>query len=161
MNEPQGCLYSILRLLGLVPPTAAEPPAEQFPYKAKEALLTRGEIAFFAVLLQAVSDQQLVLSMVRLADVLYIPKGTERWQSHFNRIQSKHLDFVLCDKATLRPLLAIELDDATHRQTKRRQRDDFLNQALASARLPLLRVPAAGSYAVESLREDIEGTLNS
>lgn len=63
------------------------------------ALLTPAERSFYGVLISAVGDSALVFSKVRVADVLKPQKGLDRsnWQRAFNRISSKHFDFVLCN----------------------------------------------------------------
>ena len=40
-------------------------------------------------------------------------KGQD-WRIAFRHINGKSVDYVLCDKATLQPVYAIELDDYTH-----------------------------------------------
>ena len=77
--------------------------------------------------------QLLVFTKIRLADLVYMPKGTANRQTHFNRIQSKHVDFVLCPRDKLSPVLVIELDDASHEEEARRDRDTFVDAALTAA----------------------------
>ena len=59
------------------------------------------------------------------------------------------------------PVALIELDDRTHQRRDRRDRDLFLNEALAAAGVPILRVPAAASYDLPRLREQLRGVLNA
>jgi len=131
-----------------------------FPkYGLRDSLLTRGEAPFYAALREAVGARFAIMTKVRLEDVLVVPqmeRGDEnarskRWSAR-NYVKSRHLDFLLCDPATLRPLLAIELDDASHQSEKARLGDDVKNKALQSAGLPLLRVRASGRYSVEEVR---------
>lgn len=119
--------------------------------------LSRAERAFFGSLQQAVEREGLIFAKVRLADLLTPAAGEASggWQGAFNRIQAKHVDFVLCSLGDVVPKLAIELDDASHRQAKRRERDQFLDAACQSAGLPLLRIPAHRDHAVQRLREQI------
>ena len=105
------------------------------------------------MLSEAVTDRYFIFAKVRLADLLWLPKGTESWQSHFNRMQSKHVDFVICDRASIRPLLCVELDDASHGQASRQTRDAFVEAALLAAGLPFIRVRAAKAYNGTELRE--------
>ncbi|MDE0856523.1 MAG: DUF2726 domain-containing protein [Nevskia sp.] len=125
-------------------------------YRRKD-FLSKAERSFFGVLQQAVDREGLIFAKVRLADLLTPAAGPADggWQSAFNRIQSKHVDFILCSLGDLTPKLAIELDDASHRQARRKERDQFLETACQSAGLPLLRVPAHRDYAVRQLREQI------
>ena len=163
-EKPQGCLFGIFKLLGLAPGgggNSAGPAAPGMPYRRKEALLTGAERSFFGVLQQVAGERYELFAMVRLADLIEVVPGTEKWRSHFNRIQSKHVDFALCDERTLQPLLAIELDDSSHSRQKRQERDAFVDAALEEAGLRLLRVPARKGYELEELRRAIDGALNA
>ena len=100
----------------------------------------------FSVLCTVLDGQLLVLAKLRLADLVYIPKGTANRQTHFNRIQSKQVDFVLCTRDIFTPVLVIELDDASHEEEARSDRDTFVDAALAAAGLPILHIPAQKSY---------------
>ncbi len=125
------------------------------PYEKRPSLLTPAELQFFAVL-REVTDGLTIVAMVRLADVIQVPSGTLKRQGWQNRIQAKHLDFVLVDPATFEPRLAIELDDSSHRRADRAARDAFVDAALADAGLPLLRVNVARRYNAEELRKRID-----
>ena len=57
----------------------------------------------------------------------------------FRHINGKSVDFVLCDKETLRPAYAIELDDLTHEQSDRRKRDAEVERIFKEANLPSVR----------------------
>jgi hypothetical protein len=47
------------------------------------------------------------------------------------------------------------LDDRTHKQRNRQQRDEFVDKAFAAAKVPLLRIPAAAAYDLRVLRTQI------
>ncbi|MCA9031798.1 MAG: DUF2726 domain-containing protein [Planctomycetaceae bacterium] len=153
-SERMGCLFAVFRFLGFGDAEPQEAPS--LPYERKPELLTKAERSFFGVLQQSVAGRYHVFVKVRLADLLNVRKGTGKWQSHFNRIQSKHIDFVLCEKEQVTPLLAIELDDSSHQRRNRQERDAFLEEALAVADFPLLRIPVRASYNVNQLRQQIE-----
>lgn len=125
------------------------------PYDVQETLFSPAERSFLAVLDLAVGDKARVFAKVRVADVL-TPEagmGKSKWQQAFNKISAKHLDYLLCHPADLSFICAIELDDSSHRQQKRRARDSFLKAAFDSAGLPLLQIPASSHYQVEELRD--------
>ena len=84
--------------------------------------------------------------------------GTRRWWRAFTKVSSKHLDYVLVDRQTGTIKLAIELDDKSHRQNKRKVRDAFVNRACAQAGVTLLRIPAAGRYDRDELRAQLAQT---
>jgi len=128
-----------------------------FPYVRKEALLTAAERSFLGVLDRAVGDDYRVFSQVRLADVVDTKRGLNNSdrQKAFNRIQSRHFDFLLCDKGDLSVICAIELDDRSHQKRKRRDRDAFVNELCEAVSLPLLRVPAKSAYSVPELKNKV------
>ena len=74
-------------------------------------------------------------------------------QKYFNWISQKHVDFVLCDRATMQVLCAVELDDSSHRRSDRRQRDAFMDKAFRKAKLPLFHIPCKRSYGARELGE--------
>jgi hypothetical protein len=61
-------------------------------------------------------------------------------------VDRKHVDFLLCDPRTMRPLIGLELDDRSHQRSDRQERDEFVEQVFAAARLPQVRVPAKWAY---------------
>lgn len=132
---------------------------EEFPYARRKKLMTRSEIDFFRVLRDAVNNEWEIFAMVRIADMLSIRDGTRNQRSWLNRILSKHVDFVICDRDTLEILVAIELDDASHNRPDRIERDAFVNDAFADAGLPLIRVPTADSYDKSRLRRLLEDAI--
>lgn len=132
-------------------------------YEAVPALLTPAERSFFGVLRQALASDYQIFAKVRLADIVRPVRSQSRsgWQTAFNRITGKHVDFVLCDPANLRVVGVIELDDRTHDRAERGVRDSLVDTALANAGIPILRVPAGHSYSPAQLREQLESLLRS
>ena len=120
--------------------------SDDLPYQKKDYLLTKAELSFYRVLKSVVDDNLLIFSKVRLVDLLWLPKGTKNRQAYLNKIMSKHVDFVLCKNNTLSPVLAIELDDLSHQEGRRQERDKFVNEVFHKAGLPLLRIQAKRSY---------------
>jgi hypothetical protein len=130
-------------------------------YEAQPALLTAAERSFFGVLQQAVGGKFQVFAKVRLADVVRPSEKSSQsaWQAAFNRVCGKHVDFVLCDPATLRVLAVIELDDRTHERFERGARDAVVDAALFDAGIPVVRVPARAAYSVSEVRVQVENLL--
>ncbi len=162
LSRNAGCLGFLARLLkaGAAEPAGASAGDEPLPYRRKDYLLSQGERAFYDVLCRAVdAGRHRVFCKVRLEDLLSIPKGTENAQSHRNRVQSKHVDFVVCSADVLRPLVVIELDDRSHEREDRRHRDAFVDRALAAAGLPILHMPARASYTVESVADAVSRAI--
>ena len=130
-----------------------------YPYERRGVMLGPAEINFFRTLQSAVREDWIILSMVRLADVIKVRPKTRQHQIWQSRIFGKHIDFVICDYETLEVKLAIELDDVSRRRAERKSRDRFVNTALTAAGLPLLRVKVEEKYETSAIRKDIEDAL--
>jgi hypothetical protein len=138
------------------------PPEESsLPYEGRKYLLSAAERSLFGVLEQATQGEYHLFVKVRVADLLYVKKGATGRQGHLNRVTSKHIDFLLCDRAALSPVLAIELDDRSHDAESRQQRDAFLDAAFAAAGLPLLHVKASRSYDATELARQIASRIDA
>ena len=133
--------------------------SETLPYQKKWYLLSPAERDFYDALRQAVEPGYLIFVKVRLLDLLWLPQNLSNRQTHMNRVQAKHVDFVLCHPQTVAPALVIELDDASHQLPSTQERDIFLNEVLRVAGIPLLRVPVRKSFSAPALRSQILETL--
>jgi hypothetical protein len=126
-----------------------------FPYRSKEFLLSPAERSFLGVLEQVLANTGYRLfAQVRLADVVQVEKGLSRaaWQSAFNAISRKHVDFVICRSDDMAIVGAIELDDKSHKEGKRKDRDVVLDQILDAAAIPLARFKAASAYTPKEIK---------
>nr|WP_242019833.1 DUF2726 domain-containing protein [Nodosilinea sp. FACHB-131] len=134
--------------------------AQSYPYSRQKYLFTLAETTFYHALQNATQSEYLVFGKVRVADVLK-PQTDNRgdWQRAFNKISAKHFDFVLCDRDRLTVLAAVELDDSSHQRGDRIKRDDFLNQVVKSAGLPLIRFAVQTAYDREAVQRHIAQTL--
>ena len=101
--------------------------------------MTRTESEFFLKLHRVVSERYYVFPQVHLSALLDHKVKGQDWRFAFRHINGKSVDFVLCDKETLRPTYAIELDDLTHEQSDRRKRDIEVERIFEEANLPLVR----------------------
>ncbi len=142
---------------------AAKPDGSTTAYEAIPALLTAAERSFFGVLQQALASDYQIFAKVRLADIVRPVKSPSRsgWQSAFNRITGKHVDFVLCDSERLGIVAVVELDDRTHERFERGVRDSLVDTALADAGIPVLRVSARQAYSPAQIREQVQSLFRS
>ncbi|MFT5523024.1 MAG: hypothetical protein ACI9G1_003567 [Pirellulaceae bacterium] len=131
----------------------------QPPYEKRPSLLTNAELKFYHVLKEVVGDLHIV-AMVRMADLIRVKSDTQQRQAWQNKIQAKHIDFVLCDKNSMEPVVAIELDDSSHQRPDRVQRDQFVNGAFQAAGLNLLRIPVRQEYNKDELKKVIQDAAN-
>lgn len=158
-TEKPGCLGAILQAFG-INNTKPKPTSDALPYRLRDDFLSPAEQNFFHVLQQAVNGRWLIFTKVSLGDLFYAQSGDRvQNQAYRNKINRKHVDFLLCRTDTLRPVLGIELDDASHQRADRQTRDAFVEDVFGAASLPLLRQPVQRSYAVRELAQAITATI--
>ena len=128
-----------------------------YPYQKEPALFTPAERSFLGVLEQALGSQFRIMGKVRLLDIIRVKPGLSGSvrQQAINRIQSKHIDFVVCNPDDLSVQFVIELDDSSHQQSQRQSRDEFLNKALEAAGVQVFRFAVKRSYSVQDIRNAI------
>jgi len=113
------------------------------------------ERAFMGVLRDAVGDLYAIAPQMSLGALLYVPARVERATSWRNRIDRKTVDFVLLEPQRLRPVAVVELDDASHAQDRRTERDRWVDEVCRAAELPIVHIKARKSYHVRELRATI------
>ena len=149
--EKPGCILGFLA--SLFHGETTESATQQLPYRGRDYLFSKAERSFYEVLLRSLPEGHILFAKVRLADLLYLAKGTEKPQSWRNRIQSKHVDFLICEPKYLKPVLVVELDDSSHDEPDRRERDGFVDKALAAGGIAVLHVPAKSGYVLKEVAD--------
>ncbi len=130
-------------------------------YRKRDRLFTFQERKFYKVLQNEVANEFLIFPKVRMGDVVFLANEPANRKYHSNQVWGKHFDFLLCDKDLCQPLLAIELDDSSHRRYDSRQSDALKDWVCAQTGLPLLRVEVRASYPRGELRAKIQGCLQA
>ena len=132
--------------------------ADFYPYRLTQSLLTASEKGFYVALLMAAGRRYVVFPKVGLADLC---QDLDRWAdtAAFNQVSSKHVDFVLCDAKTFRPVLAVELNDRSHLRADRRARDALVNGIFRTMGLRVYRQWVRRSYDPAAIARGIEDAL--
>ena len=132
-----------------------------FPYRLRDDFLTPAERSFFHVLRSVVETDVLICPKVSLGDVFYAAtRDPSEHRVATNKIDRKHVDFLLCHAQTMTPVMGIELDDKSHARPDRQERDRFVDQVFAAAGLSLLRVSAQRGYVPHELAALLRPYLN-
>lgn len=98
----------------------------------KKYLFTKNELYNYKTLKQYADVKGLIICpKVRLLDIIEPIKGLKKYKTLFYKVQAKHVDFVICDD-TLHIKAIIELDDSSHDQEHRIERDKFVDEILRS-----------------------------
>lgn len=171
-KKKPGCLFGILSIsrkkpkankkTSYIPQTSANNAAidlEVLPYALRDDFLSPAELNFFRVLRHVTGDHLLICPKVALGDLFFVKRPNEN-QTFRNRIDRKHVDFVLLHPKSMRPVFAIELDDKSHDRLDRMERDEFVNEVFEAANLPLVRVRAQNTYDTRQLETLFRQAVN-
>ncbi len=111
-----------------------------YQYTARHLPMTETEADFFMKLEIAVGERYYIFPQVHLSSILDHRVSGQDWRFAFRHINGKSVDFLLCDKSTLKPTYAIELDDYTHERKDRIKRDIEVERIFQAAGIPLVRL---------------------
>ena len=107
-------------------------------YRLRDDFLSKAELTFYRTLESVVGERAVVLTKVNLGDLVYASGGDKKERfSAWQRINRKHVDYVLCESETMKPLAAIELDDRSHLRSDRQERDKLVDEVLNQTGLPI------------------------
>lgn len=126
-----------------------------YQYKKKDFLITRAEHEFFDILVELFGSEYYIFTQVHLPTILEHKVNDQNWRGAFSHINGKSVDFVICDKKYIKPLLAIELDDKSHERLDRIERDSEVERVLQEAGMPLLRIDNKGSFDKEDIKKRV------
>jgi len=120
---------------------------EKLPYKVTDNFLTDTERSFYHSLKLCVGDKAVICPKVGLKDFFYVGKGVGKdYMKYLNKINRKHVDFLLCEPNTMKPLCGIELDDISHTSKKTYERDLFVEKVYNDANFELIRISSKYTY---------------
>jgi len=131
-----------------------------FPFDSKNAIFTPAEKNFQNLVEQAMGSNYRVINRVKLADIVTIRNGISdrASQSAVNNAEGKYLDFVICDRNTMKLLGAIDLVDTKGKGYKIKK-DWFVSGALEAASIPHLRIKVKANYTLDEIRACINSRL--
>jgi hypothetical protein len=131
-----------------------------FPFDSKASVFTPAEKNFQNLIEQAMGHKYRVLNRVKLSDVVTIRNGVSNRasQSAATNAEGKYLDFVICERQTMKLLGAIDLVD-TQGKGYKIKKDWFISGALEAASIPHLRIKVKANYTLEEIRACINSRL--
>lgn len=144
----------------LHPSTKNESNQLRLPYAKRDDFLSQAELNFYRILTHIIKGRAIVFTKVALSDIFYVKsKDRSEYQTFLNKIDRKHVDFLLCDVISLQPLCGIELDDKSHKRKDRQERDRFVDAVFEISDLPIVHVPVNRSYVTSKLEKLFEPYL--
>lgn len=126
-----------------------------YQYRRKKYLMTSHEHDFFNLLNKMFGDKYFVFPQMQLSSLLDHKVYKQNWKGALGRINQKSVDYVICDKIYLNPLVAIELDDWSHDSEDRIERDGLVEAIFEEAQFPLVRFRNLSNISDDEIFEKI------
>ena len=108
-------------------------------YQPKWMFSQNEKYAYYKLREIAEKHNLIVFSKVRLFDLVTPMRNHPKYKTNLYKIQAKHVDFVLT-KGNLVAKYIIELDDSSHNNPQRHQRDIFVDNVLSACGYKVLHV---------------------
>lgn len=133
-----------------------------FFYKRKsDFFFNKPEREFFILLQEIINGKFIIFSKVRILDLLKVSTDKSHYLKYKNKIQAKHVDFVICDNVWFKPLLALELDGSSHSRADRIERDVFVDEAFNSAGFPIIHFMNSDIGNKDKIYQELKKYLSS
>jgi hypothetical protein len=145
-------------LLAIFKDLKFESSEEKLPYKLKSQFFNKSEEAMFFELKKSLPSEYHIFPKVRIIDFIEPTNREYQWR---NRIWSRHVDFLICDKY-FKPIIAIEVNGSYHNTSKQQKRDMVKKEILDSTSIPLVSVNVGASFAnsVQEIKLLIDKSVN-
>ena len=122
------------------------------PYRAKLYIFSRSELQFLQALRENIDTKRyLIFPKIRLADFIEVTATGKEYQTWWNKIRAKHIDYLIWDTKENKIALAIELDGNSHNSQKMQERDTFVNELYTRIGVRLERVRVGDNF-VEKIK---------
>lgn len=128
---------------------------EEFIYKLKEMLITDTEDKFFKAIKEIIPESYNVFPQINLA--AFIEKTDN---SRFRNELFRNVDFLITDEKYA-PKIAVEINDKTHLDADRRERDEKVKNICEEAGIPIINLWTSYGVNKEYIKEKINKTLLS
>lgn len=126
----------------------------EFIYEKKQKLITENERVYYEALKKAVPAGFYVFPQVNLATFVYKTDG-----SHFHNELFRNIDFLITDENYC-PRIVVEINDQTHMNSNRIERDKKIIDILEEAGVPLMRLWTSYGVNQTYIENQIQKLLN-
>lgn len=129
---------------------------ESTPYNIKSSILNKNEHVIYNDIKYILENTNYVIfPKIRLADVLYV-NTKYNFSLYFNKIGTKSIDLLICDKNTLSPILAIYLDDLINYDESMIEDRKYIEFCLLESNIKVLRFNINVKYDYIDLKKKLD-----
>lgn len=125
-------------------------------YYLKNSIVTPVERWMYNVIEKELPNEYIITPKVGIKDFIGVKKGNN-YMKCFGHIAQKHIDFLVCKKEDLSPVLGIEIDDTSHEKQNRKNRDQENDEIYKTIGLKIVHIPTKTKE--EDVRKIIQETI--
>lgn len=126
-----------------------------YQYIKKQHLLRKDEAEFLRILEQIIDNRYYIFPQVHISSIVEHKINGQNWKGALSHIDRKSVDYLVCDKQYLSPILGIELDGSSHSEEDRISRDTVVERVFKDINLPLLRIDVRDRSNIEFIQGEI------
>jgi hypothetical protein len=128
---------------------SAEQGRDRLPFRLRKQFLSFTELSLYSALREMAGERYVICPKVALNDIFYIQRPNEN--VHFyNKIFRKHVDFLLCEPGSMKPIFGVELVKPVAKD-ETRSADQYMQDLFQSAGLPLVHIRSSEKYDLSDL----------
>lgn len=127
---------------------------EMYLYEAKPSLITQSEQVYFEAIKNSLPQGYHAFPQINLASII-----SKSYNATYHNELFRNLDFVITD-ATYAPKIAVEINDQTHLNKNRKERDTKVKNILEEAGIPLIKLWTSYGVNQEYVKNKIDESLN-
>ncbi len=129
--------------------------SDKFLYDTKKVLISKSEQGFYDAIKVSVPEGFCVFPQINLASIINKTDG-----SRFHNELFRNVDFLVTD-AEYSPKLIIEINDSTHLNSDRKERDEKVRKICEEAGLPIVKLWTSYGINQDYIRNRISETIKS
>ncbi len=127
---------------------------DKYLYDVRKTLISKSEQGFFAAIKSSVPEGYCVFPQINLAS--FIDRTDD---ARFHNELFRNVDFLVTD-AEYRPKFIVEINDQTHFNNERKERDEKVTKICEEAGIPILTLWTSYGINPEYIKKRIDETLN-
>jgi len=129
-------------------------------YGKSDSIMSEAERSIYPLIQWAVGKEMQVFPKVNLGSVITVPQNVERRFVHVRQVSQHQIDFALCVVGRASVVIAIQVSDPNDEDSGRYETDQFTQDALDAAHIPVLWLNPRKSYMAHELKQLIHAALH-
>ena len=128
---------------------------QNYLYEVKKVLISKSEQGFFDAIKSSVPEGFCVFPQINLASIINKTDG-----SRFHNELFRNVDFLITD-SEYHPKLIIEINDSTHLNSDRKERDEKVRKICEEAGIPIVKLWTSYGIKQDYIKSRITETINA